>query len=210
MTTKLGLYNIALGSYVGTQRLANLTENVASRHALDSVYDSGLQFMLEQGLWKFALKTVNLTPSRVDAAFHRQYRYPLPVDFVRLARISADNRFDVNRELLDYVEENGSLYTDSPTLWIQHVSNAATHGLNLALYPANYEQAVASWLAYQSVLPISKDKGDRADLLRLHGKTLADSRRLDAVDEAVKSKPSGSWPRARGIGGINGTMRGLR
>ena len=109
----------------------------------------------------------------------------------------------------DFVEANGFWYTDSPTLWVQYVSKDEDYGLNLAIYPANYEQAVASWLAYQSVLPINKDRGDRADLLKLHGVTLGNSRRLDAVDEAVKQKPAGRWPRVRGFG-TNGTSRGLR
>lgn len=210
MTTRLKIYNLCLGTYVGTQMLANLTENVASRHALDKVYDSGLEYMLEQGLWKFALKTVNLTTLRQDTAIHRQHRYPMPSDYVRTAGISSTPRFDSRQGFEDFEEENGFLYSDSNSLWLQYVSKAETHGLNLALWPANYEQAVASWLAYQSALPISKDKGDRADLLRLHQLTLSTARRLDAVDEAVKSKPAGRWPRSRGWGGVNGTMRGLR
>lgn len=208
MTDKLALYNLALGTYVGTQTLARLTENVASRLALDKVYDGALPYMLEQGLWKFALRTVNLTDDREDAAYHRQYRFPIPEDFVRLAGIGPTPRFG---PFEDFEEENGYFYTDSNVLWIQYVSKAETHGLNLDLYPANFEQAVASWLAYQAALPISKDKGDRADLLRLHQLTLANARRLDAVDEAVKTKPAGRWPRSRGWGGgMNGTSRGLR
>lgn len=208
MTNKQALYNLALGTYVGTQK-AQLTEEVPQRYALDDVYDSALKYMLTQGLWKFALKTMVMTAVRQSAAFHRQYRYPLPEDFVRLARISPTPRLDVNAQLEDFIEENGFLYTDSPTLYLQFVSNDDDYGLNLDIYPADYEQAVASWLAYQSLLPISKDRGDRADLLKLHNVTLATSRRLDAVDEAVKQKPAGRWPRSRGWG-FNGTSRGLR
>lgn len=209
MATRLSTYNLALGSYVGTQTLADLTENVASRHALDRVYDGALAYMLEQGLWKFALKTADLTSLRQNASELRQYRYPLPTDYVRTAGISSTSRFDARSGFEDFEEQAGFLYSDSNTLWLQYVSNANTHGLDLSKWPANYEQAVASWLAYLSALPISKDKGDRADLLRLHQLTLATARRLDAVDEAVKQKPAGRWPRARGYG-YNGTSRGLR
>jgi hypothetical protein len=208
MTTKQKLYDIALGTYVGTQKVS-LAENVGSRNALDAVYDSALLYMLEQGLWKFALRTVNLTPLRSAAAAHRQYAYPLPEDFVRLARISPTQRLGLNDQLEDYVEENGFWLTDVNTLWVQYVSSDPDYGLNLDLYPANYEQAVASWLAYQSTLSINKDRGDRSDLLKLHNLTLSNSRRLDAVDEAVKQKPAGRWPRARGWG-FSGTSRGLR
>ena len=143
MTDKLQLYNLALGTYIGTQTLANLNENVATRHALDRVYEGALLYVLEQGLWKFALKTVELTGVRADALAHRQYVYPLPPDFVRLARISPDKRLDTHAQLEDFMEENGAIYTDSNRLWLQYVSKAETHGLNLDLYPAKYEQAVA-------------------------------------------------------------------
>lgn len=210
MTSKLALYNLALGTYIGSQTLARIDENVASRYALDRVYDDVLTYVLEQGLWKFALRTADLTADRDDATMHRQYAYPIPDDFVRLAGISATGRFDnTGGQLENYVEEAGVWYSDSPTLWVQYVSNDATRGLNLDAYPANYTQAVASWLAYQSLLPVSKDRGDRADVLTLHKQALANARRLDAVDEAVKQKPAGRWPRSRGFS-MNGTTRGLR
>jgi hypothetical protein len=207
MTTKLKLYNLALGTYVGTQRLANLTENVASRHALDAVYDSSVQYMLEQGIWKFALRVAELIKDVTAPTLHREHSYAIPDDFVRLARISSDDRLDA--ELLDYREANGKWYSNVDPIFIEYVSNDDDYGLDLDLWPANFEQAVASWMAYQSVLDISKDRSDRADLLTLHQRTLANARRLDAVDEAVKRKPTGSWVRSRGFGAINGTRRGL-
>lgn len=207
MTTKLKIYNLALATFVGTQRLANLTENVASRHALDAVYDSSIQYMLEQGIWKFALRAAQLTKDVTAPTLHREHAFTIPADFVRLARISSDDRLDA--ELLDYREANGKWYTNVDPIYVEYVSNDAAYGLDLDLWPANFEQAVASWMAYQSVLDISKDRGDRADLLKLHQLTLNNAKRLDAVDEAVKRKPAGTWARSRGFGAINGTRRGL-
>ncbi len=208
MTTKLALMNLAIGTYIGDQRLANLTENVASRHALDAVYDSSIQYMLECGIWKFALKMAALTKDVTAPTLRREHSFTIPSDFVRLSRISSDDRLDA--ELLDYDEADGKWYTNVDPIYVQYVSNDAAYGFDLTKWPANFEQAVASWLAYQSVLPISKDRGDRADLLKLHQLTLSNAKRLDAVDEAVKRKPAGSWAKARGFGYVNGTSRGLR
>lgn len=211
MTSRLALYNLALGTYVGTQRLdptTGLTENVSSRYALDSVYDDTLLYMLELGLWKFATKTAQLTKDAVAPTLQREYSFTIPDDFVRLVNIASDE--SMNSELLDYREQAGKWYTDVNPIYVSYVSKDEDYGLDLEKWPASYTDAVASRLAYNSVLPINKDRGDRADLLKLHKETLAVARRLDAVDEAVKGKPPGRWPRSRGWGTTNGTMRGLR
>lgn len=208
MTTKLVLLNLALGTYVGTQTLASLTEDVASRYALDRVYDGTLAYMLELGLWKFATKTAQLTKDVTAPTLQRAHSFTIPSDFVRLVNIASDE--SMNSELLDYREQNGKWYTDVDPIYVSYVSNASTFGADLTKWPESYTDAVASRLAYNSVLPINKDRGDRADLLKLHLQTLSVARRLDAVDEAVKGKPPGRWPRSRGWGATNGTMRGLR
>jgi hypothetical protein len=211
MTTKLAVYNLALGTYVGTQRLhptTGLTENVASRYALDAVYDDALLYMLELGLWKFATRSVELVKDVSAPTLQRAHSFTIPTDFVRLVNIASDEA--MNSELLDFREQAGKWYTDVDPIYVSYVSKDAAYGLDLTKWPASYTDAVASRLAYNSVLPINKDRGDRADLLKLHKETLAVARRLDAVDEAVKGKPPGRWPRSRGWGATNGTMRGLR
>ena len=212
MTTKLGLYNLALGTYIGTRTLhptSGLTEDVAERYALDRVYTSCLAYMLQQASWDFALRTVELEPEAGTPAFHRQHQYEKPEDFVRICRIGPDARFDVPFE--DYRPEGNYIYADINPLYLQYVSNDADYGGDLTRFPASYEQAVASWLAYQSLLPVNKDRGDRNDLLNLHNITLAQARRSDAVDEPVKTKPMGRWSQSRQMGSsLNGTRRGLR
>ncbi len=209
MTSKLALYNLALGTYIGTSRITSLTEDVPQRYALDAVYDGALGYMLKRGLWKFALRTVRMDKDVALPAFHRQYAFTKPTDFVRISRISTDARLD--NELLGYREDGTVFYSDVNPFFLQYVSDDAAYGMNLAAYPEAYEQAVASWLAYQSTLEVSKDRGDRADLLTLHRQTLDTARKQDAVDEPVKGKPAGRFTRSRTVGGsINGTLRGLR
>jgi hypothetical protein len=81
--------------------------------------------------------------------------------------------------------------TDIETIYVKYISNDVTYGLNLGLYPENYCSALGAHLALRSALPITRDKVTRNDLIALKREALATSRRLDAVDESVKSKPVG-------------------
>lgn len=209
MTTELKLKNLALGTFIGTERLTTLTDDVPARYALDAVYTDVLKLMLKRGIWLFALKTAELTKEVTAPTYHRQNAYAKPDDFVRLSRIGVDARMDA--ELMNYRQDGDYFYADQDPIFMQYVSDDSDYGGDLARYPEAYTQAVAAELAYQSLLPISKDRGDRADLYKLKAQALDLSRRQDAVDEPVKSQPSGRLVRSRvGYGSMNGTMRGLR
>ncbi len=209
MATKLGIYNKALATYIGTRRLATLTDDDPARYALDAVYDEAVAYVLERGSWMFALRTVQLTKEVTAPTFHRQHAYTKPSDFVRIARIASDARF--SQELLGYRDERGTIYSDIDPIFLQYVSNGALYGMDLTKWPPTFVEAVASWLAYQSTLEVSKDRGDRADLLKLSSAALDTARRLDAVDEPVKGKPAGRFTRSRSWGtSMSGTLRGLR
>jgi hypothetical protein len=208
MTTELELKNLALGTYIGTERLTTLTDDVPARYALDAVYPGVVGLILKRGIWKHALRTVALTKEVTAPTFHRQHAYAKPTDFVRIARISPDIRLDV--ELLHYREDGDFFYSDVDPIYLQYVSNDAAWGLDLTRWPEAFTDAVAAELAYKSLLPISKDRGDRADLYKIKAQALDLSRRQDAVDEPVKSVPAGRLVRSRtGYGSMNGTLRGL-
>jgi hypothetical protein len=195
MTSKLELFNKAL-SNVGSGRLLALTDDRNERYELDAVYDGCLVYMLERAGWKFALRSSELTyDPAIDTSFGLTYAYTLPTDFVRIAAISTDEMF--NSELMDYRKEAGLIYTNSSIIYLSYVSDGASYGLDLAKYSETYAEALGMWMAYRSVLPISKDRGDRADLLRLFKSTLEDAKRSDAIDERVKWKPEGRWAQAR-------------
>ncbi len=90
------------------------------------------------------------------------------------------------------------------------MSNGANYGLDLGLYPQHYTEALAAWMAYKCVLPISGDRGDRNDILAQHSRALSVSKRLHALSDPVKLKPAGRWAMSRGggyrVGFRNGRM----
>lgn len=195
MVTKLNLYNMALG-HLGPVRLASTAENRPDRKELDAVYDGVLQGMLEHGLWYFALRSQQWDPDTdVDARFGLPYTYSLPTDYVRLRMISTDE--GQSNEDRTFKREGSYIFSAYPLLYVTYVSNHTDYGLNLGAFTQLYAEAVAAELAYQSGLPITKDRGTKNDLFVIKQRMLKEAKRIEAVDERVKEKPLSSWALAR-------------
>lgn len=210
MTTQIKQYNKALG-YIGTERLdplLGLTEDRPARYELDAVWADSLQYMLQQGGWIFALQSAELLPDGdISPTFGPKRVYTKPADFVRLAGIAIDGYF-IN-ELRDYQVDAVNWYSDVNIIYIKYVSNSTSKGLDLNNWPVHFCEAHAQYLAYLSGLPITRDKSDRNSLYAGHLRSLAVSKRLDALDESVKRKPQGILTASRYASRVNGTRRGL-
>lgn len=193
MATKLGLYKAAL-RLLGPHELAATTDDRPERYQLDDAYDEAIAYMLEQGLWNFAMRSATVTESGTTIAGW-DYAFPKPSDLVRIAGISYEATFMQGFE--EYQDQNGKWYADVDTLYVRYVSNDASYGLDLTKWPATFTQATAAYLAFQSGLPISGDRGNRNDIYSLHKSLLARAKTLDAVDESVKRDPPGRLVRAR-------------
>src|SRR3546814_6155120 len=92
--TQLSLYNGAL-RLCGEAKLANLTEDREPRYVLDDVWDDGaLRHCLQQGLWNFAMRTVEAeySPS-VEPSFGFRRAFDKPTDWVRTAAMASDEYF---------------------------------------------------------------------------------------------------------------------
>lgn len=189
MTTKLKLYNRAL-SHLSTIRLNSLTENRKERYELDAVYDEVLQECLEAGNWKHAKRSSMLEyDSSIEPTFGYPNAFAKPDDYVRLLGLAEDENFKV--EVSDWVDEGSTWYMNLQTVYVAYVSNDVSYGLNLGIYPENYAHFVGTRLALRSSLPISRDKFTRNDLISLSKEALATSKKLDAINEPVRTKPPG-------------------
>jgi hypothetical protein len=195
MTTKLKLYNKAL-RHLSTIRLNSLTENRKERYELDAIYDDTLQQCLEEGLWKFASRTVMLdADTAVQPDFGYDYAFSRPTDYVRMMGFTSDEY--LKTEITDWVDENNVWYAATTPIYLRYVSNGATYGLDLAKYPEYYAEWVGIKLALNSALPITRERSDRNDLLTLDTRWLSKSQKLGAVNEPVKTRPAGRLVNAR-------------
>jgi hypothetical protein len=196
MATKLGIYNDAMRA-LGERPLLSVTEATAPRRAMDSAWDDVLASCLEDGLWRHALRTVELGEDNdVGATFGYEYVYTLPSDFVRLAELSADPRF--SDPLWDYrLEGKGRLYANVEPIYLSYVSNDAEYGGDLTAWPQFYAEAVGADLAVKISLVVNQNRTDRNDLIKIAADAMARARSRDAMDKPNRRFPVGRLVRSR-------------
>lgn len=197
MTTKLRLYNDAL-RYIKHRKLSGLTEARESRRVLDDAYTGFVTAVLEQGNWRFALRSSEMTyDSDITPSFGYTRAFAKPTDFVRLYALSHDEY--MNNPLLDFKEEAGYWYTHYDTLYLSYVSNDTLYGGDLSAWPETFARYAALWLANEVVERLNPEM-DPDRIERKMRSALADALAKDALATATQFMHQGTWTRARGAG----------
>lgn len=195
MADRLSIYRSAL-SHLGGANITSLTEDRPEKRALDAVWEGAVNYLLEQGMWNFAIRTVELSYDEdVEPLFGFQHAFSKPDDWVRTVSIS--ETADFCEGLRRYEDETSYWHTDPETIYLRYVSNDDAYGWNVGAWRESFSEALSSYMAFKSSLPIASDKGNRNDLFGLYGKLLREAKTRDAVDERVREKPPGRWTRSR-------------
>lgn len=195
--TQLSLYNGAL-AIIKHRPLSALTDDVEARYLLDNEFSKVKAFILEQGLWNFALRTTQLEPDTGNTpSFGHSYAFEQPTDYVRLNAISADPYF--YQTLEDYIDEAGYWIASINPLYVSYVSDDNSYGGDLSKWTTLYERAVEYELAYRVAPHLTSMGGDAMqELERRRDKSLRDARSKDALNQPAKRPPSGRLVLARG------------
>lgn len=196
MASKLSIYNGALAD-LGSRRISSLSEARESRRVLDSYWDQDfIELVLAEGLWKFAIRTVQLEgSSSVEPSFGYRVAYEKPEDWVRTAALSLDEYLRI--PLLEYRDEAGFWFCDSDLIYVSFVSGDASYGGDLSLWPANVARYASLRLAYQACKRITDSTTDKQALEGDMVRALRKARSTDAMDQPERPLPPGSWTRAR-------------
>lgn len=197
MPSKLTVFNGALRE-IGERKLSSLTENREPRRVLDSVWDNDfIRQCLSEGLWNFAMRTVELTYSpSVSPDFGYTRAFDKPTDWVRTASMSADDRFAT--PLLQYNDEAGYWFADLDTLYVRYVSDDDEYGADLSLWSPKFTLFVETELAARTAKRITGSDSEAAAIRKRADDALKKARSVDAMDEPTKMIPRGSWVTARG------------
>lgn len=192
MTDKLSLYNRAL-FHCQARRLADLTEEVEPRHHLDQHYPDVLKYMIEQGYWKFALRSVHITKDpAITPAFGYSCAFNHPDDFVKTYQLSTSDRFDP--PLWDWIDESNLFWCDQEEIYLRYVSNSSSgYGYDLARWTGKFEEAFVRELAFRVAPRLPGSKADLEALLTLKDDMLAEALTFEAMKEPSKRPPMGRW-----------------
>lgn len=195
MADRLSIYRGTL-RLLGPSNLASLTEDRPERHVLDGIWQDAGDHILQSGLWNHAIRTVEMSYDEdVEPLFGYQHAFSHPDDYVRTASISGTA--DFREGLYDYETETSYWHANPDTIYVRYVSNDDAYGWNVGAWPPSIALAIQAYMAFESGLPISSDRGNRNDMYQLFEKRLAKAKILDAVDERVRQKPPGTWTRSR-------------
>lgn len=197
-TSQLQIYNLALG-LLSARKLASVSEARESRRVLDEFYDSVVAYCLERKMWNFATRAASLDASTdVVPEFGPKFAFALPDDWVRTVMVSTDQTFSI--PLTAYLEETGYIYADFTPIFLRWVSNDPGYGMNLAKWPASYEDYVSTRLAMKACRRIT-GSGDllkgREGLVEQEEKARKVADANCAMNNAPAYLPPGTWTQAR-------------
>lgn len=205
--TQLGLYNEAL-RLIGERRLANLTENREPRRVLDDIWNDGaIDYCLEQGFWKFAMRAVKITASATVPAFGYKNAFDKPSDFISTAGACSDEMLNV--PLTRMLDEVGFWFADIDPIYIRYISNDSSYGQDLTRWPQTFSKFVAAFLASEAVFTLTQSAEKQKYILGILQHRLTDARSNDAMADPTKFLPQGNWSSAR-TGGVTRRDRGNR
>ena len=204
--TQLGLYNEAL-RLIGERRLASLSENREPRRVLDDIWaDEAIDYCLEQGLWNFAMRAVQIDASTTVPNFGYANAFDKPNDHIRTAGVAEDEFFNV--PLTAVLEEVGFWFADVDPLYVRYISNANSYGNDLTRWPSSFTKYVAAYLASEAVLTLTQSTDKQKAIYAIMQQRLRDAKSKDAMADATAFMPQGSWTSSRNGG--HGTDRGKR
>jgi hypothetical protein len=202
MTSKLEIYNLAL-SNLGEAEISSLSEAREPRRVLDRYYDGTVAYCLERGFWNWAMRSVMLDSSASDApSFGFTNAFVKPTDWVRTYVISASESFE--NPLLRYQDEGGLWYADCDPMYIRYVSNDASWGMDLSLWPESFADYVSWRLALRAAKRVTGDNPSD-DMKREEMRSMAFAKSKDAMDDPPGFPPTGTWVQSRG--GHSSSMR---
>lgn len=192
MATKLGLYQAA-ARLVKQRKLDTLTDDEWQRYELDGEYDATIAYMLEMGLWNFAMRTVSIDEDvSVDPAFGYNYAFEKPSDWVRTSIVSANPRLFPRMGANEYLDEGDYWSANVTPMYVSYVSNGASYGLDLTRWPALFTRAVEFELAYRIAPTVTSmtDKDSERLELRKH-RALKNAASKDAMNQAPSQRQPG-------------------
>lgn len=183
MTTKLNLYNRALG-LLGLEILATDTESTERRYRLDEAYDFGAaRLCLRLAQPTFARRTAALTSTTQVTTHGIEFEHDLPADYIALIDVFDDPNLDVplRRRLQD-----DKIYAETGAIWLRYVSDRST---DLTSWSDDFSYLVAAYLAYQVAPRLAADR-DAAKAM--YDTALEQSLAVTAQEQAMAGAPRAS------------------
>lgn len=179
------------------------------RRLIDECYDRSVEYILSQGLWNFASRTVAIeAETDVEPTFGYTYVFEKPDDYVRV--VAVGNNGSLWPPLNEYMDEGAYWNANCDPLYVQYISSGASYGGNTSLWPETFKKVIEAYLALQIAPdPHSNVSGSKLEVLNDHYKRmLRDARAKDAMNQGPQRPPPGQLSMSRmGSGALRNSYR---
>jgi len=187
---KLSIYNGAVVQHIGDRRIISLTDDVKTRYACDYAWTSAVNACLEQGEWKFALRSVQLyATTDVVADFGYTNAFDKPTDWVRTVAISQDENMNV--PLSDFIDESKYWWSYADPIYVRFVSNKSDYGLNVGAWSQSFADYVSAELALRISLNLNQSKSGKEDIEKNIKRLKVAAVGINGVSGPAKRLPGG-------------------
>lgn len=196
---QLATYNGALRR-LGSTKLASLTEERKARRIMDDIWENGrsVRKCLARGDWNFALRAVKLdAETGIETEFGWSYAFQIPEDMVRLSALGRDEYFRTSLTGEEYAVEGDYFLTSDDELYVRFVSDDGSFGFDSGKWTPGFRDYLECYHAFHACEPITSSRTLKADLYQEMRDALGEAKTVDAMEEGVKFRPSGSWVRSR-------------
>ena len=180
MATNVQIVNAAL-IRLGVDVINSLNQsNNRNSIIANAIFDMTRQELLRLHPWNFAVKRLSLA-STVDApAFGYAYQYPLPVDCLRVLRLS-----DIET---DYKLEGGYILTDSSTCDIIYIRDVIDCGQFDSLFQEVFVAKLTAVMA-----PTLTDNSNTAQFIQVFETTLRTAKQIDGQEDSHADLVLDGW-----------------
>lgn len=160
-------------------------DELTARRILDESYDGSVAYMVQQGLWNFAQRSVAIEASTdVEPEFGFTSAFEKPDDFVRLVAIANNDQFYPMLGAGEFIEEGGYWNANVSVLYVIYISDDSDRGTDMNVWPRTVKRALEHYLALE-LAPSMRLPAVRINQLKLDFRaSLRDSRSKDAMDQA--------------------------
>lgn len=179
--TQLSVFNEAM-RILGDVRLITTADDVEAQYAMTDAWPGAVAFVLRQAAWRFALKTVALTPDHVAVSLPGfSTVYDQPADWLRTHAL-----FVVAGALecpID-IREQGQLYSANvAAVQMRYVSSQFADP-GAAPWPEHFAKVAAAYLAFQTGARINGGSAALAKLSELFASLLPEAVKMDALADS--------------------------
>lgn len=167
--------NLALAKIGHEGFITSLTEDSKGARYMNAFYEPMRDDVLRSHLWRFARKRAVLSPLVATPAFDGGKYFQIPDDCLRIVGTDEDYFHAGER----WIREGQRIIADDDTLNIVYIERVK----NVAYFDPSFVNALATRLAYEASMPITKNQTIKDQMAREYKETIIRAAYASATEQ---------------------------